>query len=69
MHGIGYFLQACVSSTLGVVVRHIVLVLEERVDGDSVSLGALVRERFAGLDVEYVWRAVLQISLARISCR
>ena len=46
-----------------IVEHHILLVLEDRSDGQSETLGALVGECLAGLDVENVWRAVLNASL------
>jgi hypothetical protein len=64
VHSIGHFLQACVSGALSIVVHHILLVLEERGDGESVALGALVGERFACLDVQDIRRAILEASLA-----
>lgn len=64
MHGISHILDACMTDAFGVVVHHILFVLEDRGDGQSEPLGSLVREGFACLDVEDVWRAILRATLA-----
>jgi len=56
--------------TLIVVVHHVLLVLEDRDDGDGEALRALVDERLAGLHVEDVWLAVLgSMSVERLKAR
>lgn len=64
MHGHSHLLDTLVSSALSVIEQHILLVLEDCRDDQSVALCALVGERLASLDVEDVWRTVLRVSSA-----
>lgn len=63
VQGFSHFLDAHVPCAFSVVEHHILLVLEDCRDGQSETLSALVGERLAGLDVENVWSAVLNVSL------